>query len=121
MASSYDSDWSLRRSSSWYPLSKKLMTLNHLHHVESMANMPSGDGAIPHLNVVILGEAFAFEENDLVFPSAEFSWEALVPSSQKVLTLTSSPLGTSCSSPCLCPPALAYIVAFYEARNMRHY
>uniref|UniRef100_A0A7N1A8B3 acetate--CoA ligase n=1 Tax=Kalanchoe fedtschenkoi TaxID=63787 RepID=A0A7N1A8B3_KALFE len=55
-------------------------TDSHLRHVDSMASLPSGAGAIPRLNAVILGEALASEENDLVFPSADFSAQALVSS-----------------------------------------
>ncbi|PKI79249.1 hypothetical protein CRG98_000369 [Punica granatum] len=87
MASSYDSDGSLRGSSPSYSPSKKLTTTNHLRHVESMAKMPSGAGAISHLNAVILGEDLASEENDLIFHSAEFSQQALVPSPQKYLEM----------------------------------
>lgn len=83
MASYYDSDGSVRGSSPSSP-SKKLTTSNYLRHVESMARLPSGAGSIPHLNAVILGEALASEENDLVFPNVEFSRQALVPSPQKV-------------------------------------
>lgn len=59
-------------------------TWNQLRHVESMSSLPSGAGKISHLNAVILGEALASEENDLVFPSEDFSNQALVPSPQKV-------------------------------------
>ncbi|KAJ8478718.1 hypothetical protein OPV22_022445 [Ensete ventricosum] len=51
-----------------------------LRHVESMAQLPSGAGRISHLNAVILGESLASEENDLVFPSHDFSRQALVSS-----------------------------------------
>lgn len=64
-----------------------LITTNHLRHVESMATMPSGAGKIPHLNAIILGEALASEENDLIFPSDDFSRQAHVPSPQKVTPL----------------------------------
>lgn len=57
-----------------------------LRHVESMATFPSGAGNIPQLNAVILGDALASEEFDLIFPSHEFSSQALVPSPQKVLS-----------------------------------
>ena len=63
---------------------KSLTTENHLRHVESMATLPSGAGKIPHLNAVILGEALASEENDLVYPSEEFSLQAHVPNPAKV-------------------------------------
>ena len=65
-------------------MANNLITTNHLRHVESMATMPSGAGNIPHLNSIILGEALASEENDLVFPSDDFSRQAHVPSPQKV-------------------------------------
>lgn len=39
---------------------------------------------LPGVNAAILGEAIASEEEDLVFPSDEFSNQALVPSFQKV-------------------------------------
>lgn len=64
-----------------------LITTNHLRHVESMATMPSGAGKIPHLNAIILGEALASEENDLIFPSDDFSRQAHVPSPQKATPL----------------------------------
>lgn len=64
--------------------SKYPTTCNHLRHVESIATLPSGAGNISHLNAVILGEALASEENDLVFPSQHFSQQALVPSPDKV-------------------------------------
>ncbi|KAL1820292.1 hypothetical protein ACET3Z_015161 [Daucus carota] len=58
-----------------------------LRHVESMAAFPSGAGNIPHLNAVILGEALASEENDLIFPSRDFCSQALIPSPQKYLEM----------------------------------
>ncbi|KAG0489423.1 hypothetical protein HPP92_008234 [Vanilla planifolia] len=58
-----------------------------LHHVESMAQLPSFAGKISHLNAVVLGEALASEENDLVYPSPEFSAQALVSSSQQYLEM----------------------------------
>lgn len=67
-----------------------ITTTNHLRHVESMATMPSGAGNIPHLNAIVLGEALAFEENDLIFPSDDFSRQAHVPSPGKVTTATLS-------------------------------
>lgn len=63
---------------------KNLTTDNHLRHVDSMLILPSGAGNIPELNAVILGESLASEEHDLIFPSHEFSKQALVPSPQKV-------------------------------------
>uniref|UniRef100_A0A2P2MV63 acetate--CoA ligase n=1 Tax=Rhizophora mucronata TaxID=61149 RepID=A0A2P2MV63_RHIMU len=59
----------------------------HLRHVESMSTPPSGAGKISHLNAVILGEALATEENDLVFPGDSFSAQALIPSPQKYLDM----------------------------------
>ncbi|KAG6497375.1 hypothetical protein ZIOFF_045274 [Zingiber officinale] len=56
---------------------------NHLRHVESMSLHPSGASWISHLNVVILGEPLESEENDLVFPSQEFSSQALVSSPEQ--------------------------------------
>ncbi|KAL8134168.1 hypothetical protein AgCh_009288 [Apium graveolens] len=58
-----------------------------LRHVESMATFPSGAGNISQLNAVILGDALASEEFDLIFPSHEFSTQALVPSPQKYLEM----------------------------------
>lgn len=63
---------------------KNLATTNHLRHVESMASLPSGAGKISHLNAVILGEALASEENNVVLPSDDFSRQALIPSPHKV-------------------------------------
>ncbi|XP_062105271.1 acetyl-coenzyme A synthetase, chloroplastic/glyoxysomal-like isoform X2 [Humulus lupulus] len=47
----------------------------------------SGAGKIHRLNGVILGEVLASEENDLVFPTDEFSQQAHVPSPQKYLEM----------------------------------
>jgi acetyl-CoA synthetase len=55
-----------------------------LRHVESMSELPSGAGRISGINAVVLGESLAAEEHDLVYPSAEFSADALVPSPKKV-------------------------------------
>ncbi|XP_019249094.1 PREDICTED: acetyl-coenzyme A synthetase, chloroplastic/glyoxysomal-like isoform X1 [Nicotiana attenuata] len=66
---------------------KNLTTSNHLRHVESMAKLPSGAGKITGLNAVILGEALASEEDDLVFPSENFSRQAHVSSPQKYLEM----------------------------------
>ncbi|GAA0150736.1 ligase [Lithospermum erythrorhizon] len=66
---------------------KSMTTSNHLRHVESLSILPSGAGKIPRLNAVILGEALASEEDDLVFPSQEFSQNALVSSPQKYLEM----------------------------------
>ncbi|CAN1244032.1 Acetyl-coenzyme A synthetase, chloroplastic/glyoxysomal, partial [Linum perenne] len=62
-------------------------TSNHLRHVESMKISPSGAGKIPRLNALILGESLASEEDDLVFPSDQFSREALVSSPDKYLEM----------------------------------
>ncbi|KAG6479643.1 hypothetical protein ZIOFF_063111 [Zingiber officinale] len=51
---------------------------NRLRHMESMSLHPSGVGRISHLNVVILGEPLESEENDLIFPSQEFSSQLLI-------------------------------------------
>lgn len=69
---------------------KILTTSNHLRHVDSIANLPSGAGKIPRLNAVILGEALASEEDDLVFPNEDFSRQAHVSSPQEVLRLTTN-------------------------------
>eukprot|EP01018_Ginkgo_biloba_P003585 Gb_41407 [translate_table: standard] len=61
-----------------------LINSDHLRHVDSMANLPSGAGQISRLNAVILGEALASEENDLVIPSEEFRKQALVSSMEQV-------------------------------------
>nr|XP_016500248.1 PREDICTED: acetyl-coenzyme A synthetase, chloroplastic/glyoxysomal-like isoform X4 [Nicotiana tabacum] len=66
---------------------KNLTTSNHLRHVESMAKLPSGAGKITRLNALILGEALASEEDDLVFPSEIFSRQAHVSSPQKYLEM----------------------------------
>ncbi|CAK9166199.1 unnamed protein product [Ilex paraguariensis] len=74
--------------SSFTPSPRKYVTTSdHLRHVESMATLPSGAGKIPRLNAVILGEALVSEEDDLVFPSDDFSRQALVPSLQKYLEM----------------------------------
>lgn len=61
-----------------------LRTNNFLRHVESMKDLPSGAGHISQLNAVVLGEALATEESDFVFPSKEFSSQALVQSPGQV-------------------------------------
>lgn len=66
---------------------KILKTSKHLRHVDSMRTLPSGAGNISHLNAVVLGESLASEENDLIFPSEEFSRQAHVPSPEKVASL----------------------------------
>lgn len=70
---------------------RSLVTSDHLRHVESMARLPSGAGKISHLNAIILGESLASEENDLVFPSPEFSAQALVSSPEQVRQLAPIP------------------------------
>lgn len=82
---SYESDDSVR--SYTFQSNRSLASSHHLRHVDSLATLPSGAGRIPHLNAVILGEALASEENDLVCPSDEFSKQALVPSPQKYLEM----------------------------------
>ena len=66
------------------PQRKILKTSNHLRHVDSMSVKPSGAGKVSQLNAVILGEALASEAHDLVFPSRDFSSQALVSSPEKV-------------------------------------
>ncbi|KAL0377233.1 UNVERIFIED_CONTAM: Acetyl-coenzyme A synthetase, chloroplastic/glyoxysomal [Sesamum radiatum] len=65
-------------------------TSNHLRHVESMSTLPSGAGQISKLNAVILGEALASEEDDLIVPSQDFSAQAHVPSPDKYLEMYKS-------------------------------
>lgn len=67
---------------------KKMRTENYLRHVESLATKPSGACNISHLNAVVLGDALATEENDLIFPSHDFSSQAHVPSTHEVCDLT---------------------------------
>lgn len=64
-----------------------ITTSNHLRHVESMATLPSGAGKIPRLNAVILGEALASQENDLVVPNRDFSNQAHIPSLHQYLEM----------------------------------
>ncbi|XP_042497908.1 acetyl-coenzyme A synthetase, chloroplastic/glyoxysomal [Macadamia integrifolia] len=68
---------------------KNITTSYRLRHVDSMATLPSGAGRISHLNAVILGDSLASEENDMVFPSPEFSSQALVPSPEKYMEMYS--------------------------------
>lgn len=63
---------------------ENLKTSNNVRHVGSVKTQPSDAGYISHLNAVILGEALASEEIDLIFPSDEFSRQAHVPSLEKV-------------------------------------
>ncbi|KAG6476917.1 acetyl-coenzyme A synthetase, chloroplastic/glyoxysomal-like [Zingiber officinale] len=62
---------------------RSLASSDRLRHVDSMAQLPYGAGRISHLNAVILGESLESEENDLVFPSHEFSSQALVSSPEQ--------------------------------------
>lgn len=55
-----------------------------------MSVLPSGAGTISRLNAVILGESLASEEDDLVFPSPDFTKQALVSSPEQVIRLTST-------------------------------
>lgn len=52
-----------------------------------MSLLPSGVGKITQRNAVVLGESIASEENDLVFPSKEFSSQALVSSPQQYMEM----------------------------------
>jgi acyl-coenzyme A synthetase/AMP-(fatty) acid ligase len=58
-----------------------------LRHVESMSELPSGAGKISGINAVVLGESLADEEHDLVFPSPDFSADALVSSPTQYLEM----------------------------------
>ncbi|WOL02524.1 hypothetical protein Cni_G11243 [Canna indica] len=51
--------------------------------VERMSQLPSGAGRISRPNAVVLGEVLAAEEDDLVFPSPDFSSDALVSSPEQ--------------------------------------
>ncbi|KMT07822.1 hypothetical protein BVRB_6g146340 [Beta vulgaris subsp. vulgaris] len=64
-----------------------LTTENHLRHIQSLPTLNSGAGKIPRLNAVILGETLASEENDLVFPSDDFSSNAHVSSPAEYLEM----------------------------------
>lgn len=59
---------------------RSLVTSNHLWHLESMTQPLFDTGKILHLNAVFHGESLSFEENDHVFPSPEFSSQALTSS-----------------------------------------
>ncbi|WOL12596.1 acetyl-coenzyme A synthetase, chloroplastic/glyoxysomal-like [Canna indica] len=48
-----------------------------------MAQLPSGPGQISRLKAVILGEPLTSDENDLVFPSHDFSRQALISSPEQ--------------------------------------
>lgn len=63
---------------------RRLVTSDYLRHVESMKKFPSGAGRIAHLNGMILGDSLASEENDLIFPSEEFTKQALISSPEQV-------------------------------------
>ncbi|KAG0459676.1 hypothetical protein HPP92_022804 [Vanilla planifolia] len=69
------------------PSRRVVASHDHLRHMDSMAQLPFGAGKISHHNAVILGEAPASEENDLVFPNAEFSKKALVSSPEKYMEM----------------------------------
>lgn len=56
-----------------------------LRHVSSLAAPPS---KVSRLNAVVLGDALASEEDDLVIPNPDFSAQAHVPSPGKVLFLS---------------------------------
>ncbi|KAF3776920.1 Acetyl-coenzyme A synthetase, partial [Nymphaea thermarum] len=60
---------------------------HYLRHVESMSVLPSGTGKISQLNAVVLGESLASEENDLVFPSPQFTKNALVSSPEQYMEM----------------------------------
>lgn len=70
------------------PSARSIAGSDHLRHVDSMTRVPSGAGKISYLNAVVLGEALASEENDLVFPNPEFSAQALVSSPEQVFFFT---------------------------------
>jgi hypothetical protein len=61
-----------------------------LRHVESLSQLPSGAGKISGINALVLGESLAAEEHDLIFPSPEFSANALVSSPQQVRSSSTS-------------------------------
>ncbi|KAJ6820873.1 uncharacterized protein M6B38_394095 [Iris pallida] len=62
---------------------RSVASSDHLRHMDSMSQLPSGAGNISSLNAVILGESLASEEHDLVFPSPHFSSQALISSPQQ--------------------------------------
>ena len=64
-----------------------MATDNKLRHVTSMLELPSAADQNSALHAVILGEALASEENDLVFPSDEFARQAHVSSPQQYLEM----------------------------------
>lgn len=64
-----------------------MATDNKLRHVTSMLELPSGAGKFSALHAVILGEALASEENDLIFPSDDFARQAHVSSPQQYLEM----------------------------------
>ncbi|RYR54098.1 hypothetical protein Ahy_A06g029363 isoform C [Arachis hypogaea] len=64
-----------------------MRTESYLRHVDSRKLMPNGAGHIPHLKAVILGEALASEEDDLVLPSKEFSDQANVHSPEQYMEM----------------------------------
>ncbi|KAG6478110.1 acetyl-coenzyme A synthetase, chloroplastic/glyoxysomal-like [Zingiber officinale] len=61
----------------------RLLSVGLPWHAEFMPRLPSGNGRISRLSAVVLGEALAAEENDLIFPSPEFSRDALVSSPEQ--------------------------------------
>lgn len=63
---------------------RSVAPFDHLSHVESTSQLPSGAGRISRPNAVVLGEAIAAEEVDLVVPSHDFSRDALVSSPEQV-------------------------------------
>ncbi|XP_031475203.1 acetyl-coenzyme A synthetase, chloroplastic/glyoxysomal-like [Nymphaea colorata] len=65
----------------------RIFSEHHLRHVESMSVLPSGAGTISRLNAVILGESLASEEDDLVFPSPDFTKQALVSSPEQYMRM----------------------------------
>ncbi|KAF3783504.1 Acetyl-coenzyme A synthetase [Nymphaea thermarum] len=65
----------------------RIFSEHHLRHVESMSVVPSGAGTISRLNAVVLGESLASEEDDLVFPSPDFTKQALVSSPEQYMRM----------------------------------
>ncbi|XP_043812269.1 acetyl-coenzyme A synthetase, chloroplastic/glyoxysomal-like isoform X2 [Manihot esculenta] len=53
----------------------------------SRSTQPSSTGKITGVNAVVLGEALASEDDELVFPNDDFSRQALVPSLEKYLEM----------------------------------
>ncbi|KAE8655525.1 Acetyl-coenzyme A synthetase [Hibiscus syriacus] len=66
-------------------------TASHFRHVDAMVPQPSAAAAkLSQLKAVVLGEAPASEDDEVVVPSHEFSRQALVPSTQKYLEMYKS-------------------------------